>query len=87
MATVHIPAPMRTLTGGQVEVQALGATLGEVIESLEAAYPGLKERLTEGSRLRPALAVFVDGEMVPAFLTTKVGVEAEIYIAPAISGG
>src|SRR5436305_2018400 len=87
MTTVHIPSVMRTLTGGDREVIAAGSTLGEIVESLEAAYPGLKSRLAEGDRIRPGLAVFVDGAQVRPDLTTRVADAAEIYFAPAIAGG
>lgn len=87
MATVHIPAAMRNLTQGEAEIVAEGATLGAVIESLDAAYPGLKSRLAEGERLRMGLAAFVNGVNVPASLATKIPAEADIYFVPAISGG
>lgn len=87
MATVHIPAPIRPLAGGATEAVAPGATLGEVIENLEAAYPGVKSRMVAGDRLRPGLAAFVDGIQVSPRLTTKISENADIYFAPAISGG
>jgi molybdopterin synthase sulfur carrier subunit len=87
MATIHIPAPLRTLTGGETEVRVSGATLGELVENLEAAYPGLKNRLVEGERLRPGMAVFVDSVNVPPRLSTRLSADADIYFAPAIAGG
>ncbi len=87
MATVHIPAPMRTLTGGATTVTVAGATLGEVVEALEAAHPGLRARLMNGDRIRGNLAVFVDGTQASSDLRTRLGESAEIYFAPAIAGG
>jgi molybdopterin synthase sulfur carrier subunit len=87
MATVNIPAPLRALAGGQTEVSAPGETLGAVIDSLDAAHPGLKERLTQGDKVRAGFAVFVDGVSAPSFLDTRVPEDAEIYFAPAIAGG
>ena len=87
MATVHIPAPMRGLTGGKTEVRVSGATLGEVVEALETDYPGLKSRLVEGDRIRPGLAVFVAGVQASFRLSLRLSENAEIYFAPAISGG
>src|SRR5438270_6622292 len=69
MATVHIPAPMRSLTGGETEVVAPGETLRELIENLEAAYPGIKARLVDGDRIRANLATFVDGIQVTSGLS------------------
>jgi molybdopterin converting factor small subunit len=87
MATVHIPAAMRKLTGGAARLAVSGETLGEVIETLEVACPGLRSRLVEGEKLRPGLAVFIDGETPSGGLRAKVAPEAEIYFAPAIAGG
>ncbi len=87
MAEVHIPAALRSLTGGEANLSAPGETLREVIEGLDARYPGLKSRLVAGDRLSPGLAVFVDGELPTTGLRTKVSPSAEIYFAPAIAGG
>ncbi len=87
MAIVHIPAPMRSLTGGETDVTVPGGTLGEIVEALESRFPGMKSRLAEGDRIRPGLAVFVGGVNVPPRLSTHVPENAEIYFAPAIAGG
>jgi len=87
MATVYIPAAMRTLTNGETKVVVPGTTLGEIIERLEAAYPGLQRRLAEGDRIRPGLAAFVDGVNAPSSLRTRVSENAEIYFVPAVAGG
>lgn len=87
MATVHIPATMRPLTGGRATVTVPGETVREIIEGLEAAYPGTRARLMEGDRLRAGLAVFVDGEVPAAGLRARVRPDSEIHFAPAIAGG
>ncbi|MCX6523675.1 MAG: molybdopterin synthase sulfur carrier subunit, partial [Actinobacteria bacterium] len=43
--SIRIPTTLRTLTGGNAEVQVEGATVGEAVQSLEAAHAGFKERL------------------------------------------
>jgi sulfur-carrier protein len=87
MAEVHIPAPLRTFTGGEVKVTIAGETLREVLDRLDEAYPGIKERLVQGDRMAPGMAVFVDGATPAAGLRAKLSPEAEIYFAPAIAGG
>ena len=87
MATVYIPAAMRALTGGEVKVTIPGDTLREVLDRLGEAYPGLKERLVQGDRMAPGMAVFVDGAVPAAGLRAKLSPNAEIYFAPAIAGG
>ena len=43
MATnIRIPTPLRKLTGEQEVVQAEGATVGDILRSLDTSYPGLK---------------------------------------------
>jgi sulfur-carrier protein len=87
MATVHLPTPLRTLTQGQSPVEADGASVGEVIEDLERQFPGLRERLVEGSKLRRGLAVFVNDQAPMGGLGAKVPEGASVYFAPAIAGG
>lgn len=87
MPNVHIPAAMRSLTGGETEVVVPGKTLGEVIDALEERYPGMKGRMTEGGKLRRGLAAFVNDQSPNAGLQTAVGPDDEVYFAPAIAGG
>jgi len=44
---VRIPTPLRKLTLNQEVVEADGATIRELIESLERTYPGLKDRICD----------------------------------------
>ena len=80
---------MRTLTGGQSVVEAPGATLGEVLDALETAHPGVRRRLVDegGDRIRGAFALYIDGVSASRFLTTRIGEASEIHFMPAISGG
>jgi molybdopterin converting factor small subunit len=87
MPVVHIPATLRTLTGGETDVTVSGATLGEVIAQLEIRYPGTQSRLIEGDRLRPGLAVFVNSVQSPSRLSTRIPEGATLYFAPALAGG
>ena len=87
MATVFIPSLMQTLTGGEHQVQVEGATVRQVVENLESAYPGMKERLVEGNRIKPNISVAIDGEITPLGMLEKVGENSEVHFLPAISGG
>jgi molybdopterin converting factor small subunit len=78
---------MRDLTGGAPRVAIDGATVAELIERLEARFPGLKARLVEDGRLRPGLTVFVDGVQRRPPLLARVGATSEVHFLPAISGG
>ncbi|PYV00914.1 MAG: hypothetical protein DMG10_19350 [Acidobacteria bacterium] len=65
MATVYIPSILMDLTGGERQVEVSGATVREIVDNLEIAHPGIKERFLEGDRLRPNISVAVDGEISP----------------------
>ncbi len=87
MALVFIPTLLRPLTGGRGEVEAEGSTVRAVIDSLEARFPGLRDRLVEAGRLRSNVSVAVDGEVSPAGLLETVGSASEVHFITAIKGG
>lgn len=87
MAIVFIPALLRPLAGGQARVVVPGATVLEVIDSLERHFPGLKEKLVDGNRLRPNVSVAVDGEITPLGLLETAGPLSEVHFVTAIKGG
>ncbi len=87
MPTVAIPALMRNLTDGEESVLVSGTTVREAIDSLESRYPGIKVRLCEGDRLKPGIAVYIDGLLTRGSLREPVNADAEIHFLPAISGG
>ena len=63
------------------------ANLRQVIEQLEQSFPGIKEKLVEDDRIRPNLAVAVDGEVARMGLLEKVTETSEVHFVPAIGGG
>lgn len=87
MATVFIPAQLRSLTGGADRVAAAGESVREVVASLDAAHPGIAARLQQGDSLAPGLAVSIDGAFTNRGLAAKVGPASEIHFLPAIGGG
>jgi molybdopterin converting factor small subunit len=89
MATVRIPTPLRTLTGGEEQVDVPGATLREVIETLEKKHPGIKDRLLDDKGVRRFVNIYVGDEDVRFLdgLETKLSSATEVSIVPAIAGG
>ena len=87
---VRIPTPLRKLTDNQEVVQVEGANVREVLNSLERAFPGLKERICdEHNNIRRFVNVFVNDEDI-RFLQesdTPVKTGDEVSIVPAIAGG
>ena len=45
--TVRVPPVFRTMTSGQSQVDVDGATVGDVLDSLESAHPGFKAKLLD----------------------------------------
>ncbi len=88
--TVRVPTTLRTLTAGASEVTVDGETLAAVIEALESAHPGFKERLLdEDGQLRRFVNVFVADDDVRFLegLDTKVPDGETVSIIPAVAGG
>ena len=90
MPSVRIPTPLRKLTNELEVVEASGSNINEVIESLNQAFPGLKDRICdEEGNVRRFVNVFVNDEDI-RFLderATAVKDSDEISIVPAIAGG
>ena len=87
MAELYLPSTLPPLFPGlprRLELQA--ATVGELLESLDAQWPGLRDRLCEpGPTLRRHIHVFVNGER--AALDTAVPARSRVDVITAISGG
>ena len=87
---VRIPTPLRSLTKGSAQVEAIGGTVLAVIDDLERQYPGLRDRLVgDDGEIRRFVNVYVNQEDV-RFLdgdrtTLKDG--DEMAIVPAMAGG
>ena len=87
MATVWIPSLMRDLTAGLETVDASGGTVRQVIDALDRAYPGIKDRLCVGEHIDPAIAVHIDGRIAQRGLLASVAENGEVHFLPAIAGG
>ena len=90
MPSVLIPTPLRKLTNELETVSAVGANIGELIDNLDKAFPGLKDRVCdEAGNVRRFVNIYVNGEDI-RFLeekATAVKDSDEISIVPAIAGG
>jgi molybdopterin converting factor small subunit len=87
--TVRIPPILRPDAGGNRTVDAGGATVREVLETLVSTYPALRDRVFDGGELPQFLNVFVDGTDVRLDhgLETQVGDGATVILLPAVAGG
>ena len=87
---VHVPTPLRKLTGNQSEVQAEAATVAELVDNLESAHAGIKEKLLdESGDIRRYVNIYVNDEDI-RFLDgkdTSLRDGDSVSIVPAIAGG
>ncbi|MGO4834616.1 MoaD/ThiS family protein [Rhizobiaceae sp. 2RAB30] len=83
----RLPGPLVDLFPGaprRVEVSA--ATVGQMIDALDARWPGMRDRLCDSRpAIRKHINVFVDGER--ATLETRIAPGQDVFILTAISGG
>ena len=90
MATIRIPPVLRPKTGGQAEVQAGGASVGEVLRALTAEHPDTEAQLfdAEGD-LNRYVNVYLNDEDVRVLegLETAVSDGDTVVILPAMAGG
>ena len=87
---VRIPTPLRRMTNGESKVEMDSSNLGELVEKLDSAYPGFKDRLVdENGELRYFVNLYLNGEDVRFLqgLETSVNSGDEVSIVPAVAGG
>ena len=88
MGSVWIAANMKNLTGGEAVVQAPGGTVRELVDRLDERYPGMKAAVVQDDgRLRPGVAVAVDGYVTSLGLFQRIEERSDVQFVPAIGGG
>ena len=90
MIKVRIPTPLRPLTKGQGEVETQPGSITDMIETLNSAHPGLKDRLCdESGELRRFVNIYVNEEDIRVLKGKDTSLKDgdEVSIVPAIAGG
>ncbi len=90
MATVKIPPVLRASVGGEKEVAADGATVGEVLRALAEEHPATQSQLfSEEGQLNRYVNVYLNDEDVRVLdgLDTAVQPQDTLVILPAMAGG
>lgn len=84
---VRLPAVLVDLfPGAPRRVEVLAATVAEMIDALDAEWPGMRDRLCDSRpAIRRHINVFVEGRR--ARLDTPLAPGAEVFVLTAISGG
>ena len=80
------PALLRLFPDAPSRLELPGATVGAVIDALDARWPGMRDRLADSTpSIRRHINVFVEGRR--AKLDTPLGKGTKVFIITAISGG
>jgi molybdopterin synthase sulfur carrier subunit len=89
MPTVKIPPVLRQHTEGAAEVEAPGASVGEILRSLVAAYPGTERQLFSDGELNRYVNIYLNDEDVRVLdgLDTPASGSDTVVILPAMAGG
>jgi cysteine synthase B len=89
VTVVRIPPTLRNEVGGARQVEADGATVGEVLDDLAGRYPALGAHLFADGALAPFVNVYLGGEDVRTLegLETPVEVSSTVILLPAMAGG
>ncbi|MCH8090450.1 MAG: MoaD/ThiS family protein [Chloroflexi bacterium] len=88
--SLKIPTPLRRMTNGESTVDVDGTNLIECIDSLDAQYPGIKERLvSDNGELHRFVNIYVNGEDIRFIdgIKTPIKTGDEVSIVPAVAGG
>jgi len=88
--TVKLPTILRKHAGGEPRVAADGATLRELLDNLEASYPGItKNVLADDGGLHRFINIYVNDEDVRYLgsLETELKDGDAVSLLPAVAGG
>jgi molybdopterin converting factor small subunit len=90
MATIRIPPVLRPSVGGEKELTAGGANVGEILRSLAESHPQTESQLfAPDGGLNRYVNVYLNDEDVRVLdgLDTAVGDHDTLVILPAMAGG
>jgi molybdopterin converting factor small subunit len=87
MIRVLIPSQLIAYTDGASRVEAVGASVGAVLDDLDARFPGLKFRVVdEQDRVRKHMRMFI-GQDETRSVAAALSEGDELLIFGALSGG
>ena len=87
MATIFIPAQLRTLTAGIEQLDMDVHNVREVINQLEQQFPGIRDRLCQQDQISPSLQISIDSVITSRGMIAKIQPNSEVHFIPAIAGG
>ncbi|MCB1389621.1 MAG: MoaD/ThiS family protein [Rhodobacteraceae bacterium] len=81
MVEVNLWSGLRRFTDGAEVVEVEARTVGQVLDALVAAHPGL------GPVIEAGVSVAVDGEVVTGGRQVAVSPDSEVFLMQQIKGG
>ncbi len=86
---VMIPTPLQKMTNGKAEVEVSAKNITGLVDALEKDYPGMKERLSEGGKIRRFINIYVNEEDIRFVNKEETALKDgdSVSIVPAIAGG
>lgn len=86
---VKVPTPLQVITNGEADVKVDARNISELLEALDQAYPGMKERLSDGGRIRRFINIYVNDEDIRFLNKEETALKDgdNVSIVPAIAGG
>lgn len=81
MVRVFFSAGLRNLTGGAANIEVEAGTVKRLLADCNTGYPGMAERLSEGT------AVAINGEIINDALYEPTPDGAEVHFLEALKGG
>jgi len=87
---VYIPSPFRHLTDNAEHVSVEGSTISEVLDALEASYPGFGEMVYDQDRQVPRhINIYVNDQEIHGLNGTDTPVSDgdQVAVIPALAGG
>lgn len=90
MPEVRLPTILRPHAGGAAKVTSTASTVGEILDDLEARFPGMAGQLRNpDGTMHKFVNVYLNDDDVRYLdrLDTKVSDDDEISILPAVAGG
>ncbi|WP_353932663.1 MoaD/ThiS family protein [Okeanomitos corallinicola TIOX110] len=87
---VLIPTALQKFTNNQATLECSGSNISELLDSLETACPGIKEKICdETGKPRRFLNIYVNSEDIRFLDNTETTLNDgdEVSIVPAVAGG
>ncbi|MGB0411498.1 MAG: MoaD/ThiS family protein [Pikeienuella sp.] len=81
MVKVALWGNLRPFADGNETVEVEATTVGQMLDRLETAYPGLAPHIEAG------VSVSVDGRVIASSLTEPVKEDSEVVLLPRLKGG